>query len=275
MSFTVIPGRSLRKPPSARRPAPTKTLAGAASIHYPRRQDVIAAALRARILRGELGGGSRLDIDEIAAAHGVSRTPVRDALKQLETEGLVRVFPYRGVEVTTLSQADLEELFGIRVALERLCIGRVMDRVTPQALEGMRRTLRRMDRSKRRDEAWTDLNTGFHNALYEASGWPHLAEMLRTHRVNIERYVRARSDDLGTARQQAQHWALLEAMERGDRAAALATIEAHYTDTVSAMSLPAGGAGQRAAPGRKAGGDAAGTVRRLPPRPGAYPSTRP
>ncbi|MBP0495000.1 GntR family transcriptional regulator [Pararoseomonas indoligenes] len=229
---------SVRKPLSARKP-----LAGAAAIHFPSRQDVIAAALRERILRGELAGGSRLDIDEIAAAHGVSRTPVRDALKQLETEGLVQVFPYRGVEVTTLTQADLEELFSIRVALEQLCIGRVIERVTPQQLEGMRRTLRRMDRLKRRDEGWTDLNTEFHNAIYDAAGWPRLADMLRTQRVNIERYVRARAGDLGTDRQQAQHWTLLEAMEKGDRPTALATIQAHYMDTVATMSLPAGGAG--------------------------------
>jgi DNA-binding GntR family transcriptional regulator len=239
----MIPERPLRKPLSARRPTAPKPAAGAASIQFPSRQDVIAAAMRDRILRGDLGAGARLDIDEIAAAHGVSRTPVRDALKQLETEGLVRVFPYRGVEVTTLTQADLEELFGIRIALEELCISRVMERVTPQVLDAMRRTLRRMDRLKRRDDAWTDLNTEFHNLIYDAAGWPRLAEMLRTHRVNIERYIRARADVLGTDRQQAQHWALLEAIEKGDRPTALATIEAHYMDTVAAMSPPAGGVG--------------------------------
>ena len=225
----MIRDRTLRKTPAARRPAPAA---------FPSRQDVIAAALRDRILRGALGAGARLDLDGIAAAHGVSRTPVRDALKQLETEGLVRVFPYRGVEVTTLTPAELEELFGIRVALEQLCVGRVMDRVTPRALDGMRRTLRRMDRLRARDEAWTDLNTEFHDAIYDASGWPRLAEMIRTQRVNIERSVRARAEVLGTARQQAQHWAIVEAMATGDRATALATIRAHYMDTVSAMSPP-------------------------------------
>ncbi|MFH5948814.1 GntR family transcriptional regulator [Roseomonas xinghualingensis] len=190
-----------------------------------------------------MGGGSRLDIDEIAAAHGVSRTPVRDALKQLESEGLVQVFPYRGVEVTTLTQADLEELFSIRIALEQLCIARAIEHLKPQHLEAMRRTLRRMDRLKKRDESWTNLNLEFHNAIYDAAGWPRLAEMLRAQRVNIERYVRARADDLGTQRQQSQHWTLLEAMEKGDRATALATIHSHYMDTVTAMSLPSGGAG--------------------------------
>ncbi|HEY8611815.1 MAG TPA: GntR family transcriptional regulator [Roseomonas sp.] len=206
---------------------------------FPSRQDLIAAALRSRILHGDLTGGARLDIDEIAAIHGVSRTPVRDALKQLETEGLVQVFPYRGVEVTTLTESDLEELFAIRIALEQICIARAAARVRPEELDAMRRILQRMDRLKKRERTWLELNTAFHNAVYVAAGWPRLAEMLRTQHTNIERYIRARASDLGTERQQAQHWALVEALAARDPAAAQAIVSAHYTDTLVAMRRPA------------------------------------
>lgn len=220
-----------------RKPSPRRTAAashGAAA--FPSRQDLVARVLRDRILRGELGAGSRLDIDEIAAAHGVSRTPVRDALKQLEGEGLVAVLPYRGVEVTRLTLADVEELFGIRVALERLCVARCVANITEHEILGLRRTLQRMDRLRRRDATWISLNASFHDGIHAASRWPRLIELIRELRTNVERYVRARAKELGIERQQAQHWALLEAIEARDAAGAEAIITAHLQDTVAAMA---------------------------------------
>lgn len=226
------------KSPARKLSFPRKPLAVGAAPGFPSRQDLVASLLRDQILRSELAAGSRLDIDEIAAAHGVSRTPVRDALKQLETEGLVQVFPYRGVEVTTLTAADLSELFGIRIALERLCVSRSVEVATEEDLQAMRRTLQRMDRLKKRDAGWTDLNTEFHNAVYASARWPRLAELIRTQRNNVERYVRARADGLGTERQQAQHWALVDAITKRDTARAQDTITAHYQETLVAMTEP-------------------------------------
>jgi DNA-binding GntR family transcriptional regulator len=217
--------------PSARRAA----AAAQGASPFPSRQDLVAKVLRDRILRGELGAGSRLDIDAIAAAHGVSRTPVRDALKQLEGEGLVAVLPYRGVEVTRLTEADVEELFGIRVALERLCVARCVGQITEHEILGLRRTLQRMDRLRRRDAAWIALNASFHDGIHTASRWPRLIEQIRELRTNVERYVRARSTVLGIERQQVQHWALLDAIAARDTARAEAVITAHLQDTVAAM----------------------------------------
>lgn len=220
---------SLRKGPLRRSPA---------SPTFPSRQDVVASILRDRIMSGELAGGRRLDIHEIAAAHGVSRTPVRDALKQLEGEGLVEVFPYRGVEVTTLTAEDVTELFGIRVALERLCVARSVEAITEAELQGLRRMLLRMDRLKRRDGAWTALNTAFHDAIHASARWPRLIELIRAQRTNVERCVRARAAELGIERQQAQHWALLEAIAQRDAAGAQEVITAHLQDTALALTRP-------------------------------------
>jgi DNA-binding GntR family transcriptional regulator len=91
------------------------------------RKDIVLSFIRAAIVDGRLAAGAKLDQNEIAAKLGVSRMPVREALKQLEAEGLVVVFPYRGVEVARLNPDDIREMFSIRGALERLAVGKAIE----------------------------------------------------------------------------------------------------------------------------------------------------
>lgn len=225
-----------------KRPSPPPEPVPAAATPFPSRQEAVADALRLDILRGRLGAGTRLDIDDIAARHGVSRTPVRDALKQLESEGLVQVLPYRGVEVTALTDDDLRELFAIRIALERLAVAEAALRITEAELDGLRRILQRMDRLKQRDRSWITLNIAFHDAIHAATRWPRLIEMIRIQRTNVERYVRARGSELGTVRQQAEHWALLEALARHDPEAAEGVIAGHLRQTMDVLCRASDGA---------------------------------
>jgi DNA-binding GntR family transcriptional regulator len=213
---------------------------------FPSRQEAVAAALRAGILRGRVAAGARLDIEEIAAQHGVSRTPVRDALKQLEAEGLVRVLPYRGVEVTRLSADDFRELFAIRIALERLAVGEAAQRISDMELGRLRRILQRMDRARGRDAGWMALNTAFHDGVHAASRWPRLVELIRVQRTNVERYVRACATELGIAVQQADHWDLVTALTSRDAAAAQAVIERHLARTADVLGRLAGQAREQA-----------------------------
>jgi DNA-binding GntR family transcriptional regulator len=232
------PAPTRKRPPALSEPGPA-----APANPFPSRQEAVAAALRLDILRGQLGAGTRLDIDEIAARHGVSRTPVRDALKQLEAEGLVQVLPYRGVEVTSLGDDDLRELFAIRIALERLAVAQAVHTITDAEIEGLRRILRRMDRISSRDDSWTTLNIAFHDGIHTATRWPRLIEMIRIQRTNVERCVRARASALGIARQQAEHWSLLEALARRDPTEAERVIAQHLRQTLEALCGPAEGAG--------------------------------
>ncbi|MGK7865022.1 GntR family transcriptional regulator [Falsiroseomonas sp. E2-1-a4] len=203
---------------------------------YPSRQEAVAAALRLDILRGRIPAGARLDIDEIANRHGVSRTPVRDALKQLEGEGLIQVLPYRGVEVTRLTAENLRELFAIRIALERLALAQATVQVTEAELMQLRGILRRMDRYAVRDEAWMRLNAAFHDGVHAASRWPRLIEMIRVQRTNVERYVRAGAADLGVAQQQAEHWQLIEAMTARQPELAATLIAQHLSRTAETLA---------------------------------------
>lgn len=217
-------------------PAAAEAVRPSSTVPFPSRQEAVAGTLRLDILRGRLGAGTRLDIDEIAAAHGVSRTPVRDALKQLEAEGLVQVLPYRGVQVTSLTAEDLRELFAIRIALERLAVAQAARSITDAELAALRRILQRMDRLKSRDASWMKLNIAFHDAIHAATRWPRLIEMIRIQRTNVERYVRARAADLGVTRQQSQHRALLEALIRRDAQRAEQIITEHLHQTMEVLS---------------------------------------
>jgi DNA-binding GntR family transcriptional regulator len=161
--------------------------------------------------------------------------PVRDALKLLESEGLVRIYPYRGIEVSTLNPDDIDDLFGLREVLEQTAIARAIDRLTPAQLDEMEALLRQMDGLGDDDDRWLDLNTRFHAVLNGASGWPRLVEMIGVMRANVDRYVRAYVVQSGRSRPQTQHWALYEACRARDADAARGVIAEHLRDTAAAL----------------------------------------
>jgi DNA-binding GntR family transcriptional regulator len=108
--------------------------------HTPLR-DQVREEIRRRISDGRLGPGSRMVERELAAELGVSRVPVREALRMLETEGFVQVIPRRGVVVKRLSRHDVEELFDVREALEVLATSRAAVHAQPDELSETRRIL--------------------------------------------------------------------------------------------------------------------------------------
>lgn len=203
------------------------------------RKMAVFQIIRAAILDGRLAAGERLNQDKIAAELGVSRMPVREALKSLETEGLVRFYPYRGVEVAELDPADIEEMFGIRSALEQLAIGRAVERLSGSDLNRMRRVLERMDQWMEAGEQdvseWMMLNADFHALINRASGWPKLVEIIDLYRANVDRYVRMYLSIMGRSQPQAEHWALYEACKRRDCAAAQQLIAEHLSHTAIAL----------------------------------------
>src|SRR6266852_9187131 len=102
------------------------------------RQTVASAttrALREKILSGEIGDGEQLRQDALAAEYGVSRIPLREALRQLEAEGLVSFYPHRGAVVSTLSLAEIEELFEIRALIEPDMLRRAIPKLSEEDLD--------------------------------------------------------------------------------------------------------------------------------------------
>jgi DNA-binding GntR family transcriptional regulator len=176
-------------------------------------KDVVVETVRAAILSGAMPPGTRINLDLIASEHGTSRMPVRDALHKLETEGLITIYPRRGVQVAQLDVPDMEELFGIRTVLEQKALELAVPRLTQQQFDEMHTLLKRMDWISGRGKAWIGANERFHSILNEASGWPRLISMIKVLRRNIERYIRTYLSLGGSSLAQQQHWDLYRACQ--------------------------------------------------------------
>jgi DNA-binding GntR family transcriptional regulator len=138
--------------------------------------------LRSRILSGEMAAGTRVIQDEVAAELGVSRIPARDALKRLESEGLLRGDKVGRYTVASFSSDDAVEVYAIRQRLEPLAGSLAASRATDAECAQIRRLLEEMELAGKKGDASTyvDLNRNFHMAIYEASRAPRLVHMIRT-----------------------------------------------------------------------------------------------
>ena len=113
-------------------------------------RDVVFKTLRQAILKGELEPGERLMEIQLAERLGVSRTPIREAIRKLELEGLVLMIPRKGAEVARISENNLRDVLEVRRTLEELAVDLACQRMTEDELEGGRRGLRDPQRDRQR-----------------------------------------------------------------------------------------------------------------------------
>jgi DNA-binding GntR family transcriptional regulator len=192
--------------------------------------DEVASRLRARILAGSLPEGAALRQDAIAGELGVSRIPVREALAQLEAEGLVRLEPHRGAFVTELSMDDVSELFELRVAIEPLILRQAIPRMQPADLDGaqvaadaFQAALAKGDRDR-----WGELNWHFHEALYRPAERPRMLRLLHELNNSTARCVRLHLGISGAVqRAGADHLELIRHCRSGRVAAAVELLTRH------------------------------------------------
>lgn len=154
-------------------------MSGAAPLKRSSTVDQLAAALRRRILDGELEAGRRLVERELTEGYDVARHTLRSALRQLEAEGLVRIEPNRGARVAQLTDAELADLFALRLALEREAAHRALehgDGVLPAAVHEAAGRLARLAARKR--GPWAEVaaaHNALHQALVDAANAPRIA----------------------------------------------------------------------------------------------------
>lgn len=186
--------------------------------HTPIRKTVFEH-LRQEILRGTLNHGERLIETEIAKRLKISRTPVREAFRKLENEGLVKYSPGRGVTVSKISQEDMEEIYSIREVLEGLTARLAAERISKQEIKGVRNLLQEMARSyKSRDyRSVVRLHTQFNEMICHAAHSPRLHDL--TSRFN-EYTERSQLRALGVPDRfkaiQAEHEKIVQALEKGN-----------------------------------------------------------
>ncbi|MCX2698579.1 GntR family transcriptional regulator [Ochrobactrum chromiisoli] len=193
--------------------------------------DLVRDGLRIAILNGELAQGAQLRQDQIAEQFGTSRIPVREALRQLETEGLVKIEPNRGAVVASLSLDDVLEMLDIRIALEchalRLAIPQMAEEdfdLAESILDGY---------NKEPDpETWSTMNWQFHWTIYAPCHRPRLLAMIEANYGHVNRFVRMQvSMAAGKERPQKEHELLLEYCRSGETEKAVSLLGTHIDQT--------------------------------------------
>ena len=209
----------------------------------------VVKALRDDILDGVLPPGLQLRQEALAEQYGVSRVPAREALRQLEAEGLVSSEPNKGAFVSTLSIEEIDEMLDIRIALELRALKLALPGITSAVVAKAKRILAAYDRSDDPQE-WRDLNLAFHLCLYAPCKRPRMLKMIEDVSLVNYRFLRTWiSTTVGSAKPQAQHRLLLEACAAHDDKRALRLLEAHIEHTRDALRRKRD-AGSAAANGR-------------------------
>jgi DNA-binding GntR family transcriptional regulator len=172
--------------------------------------------LRKQILGGELKPAQQLRQDDIAALFGVSKIPVREALKQLEADGLVEFKPRRGAFVVELSESDILEVQEIRIALETRALELAIPNMTDNDINQAREILNEYEQVTD-FERWCDLNSRFHQCIYAPCGLSKLVAMIQNVKDRTGAFMRLKvTMASGLDRPHSEHKKILAACEAGD-----------------------------------------------------------
>lgn len=217
-AFPACPARqALSRPMSA--PIAHRTLSSA-----------IAEQLRRSILGGQRAAGTQLRQDALAAEFGVSRIPVREALFQLEAEGLVRIEPHKGALVAGFALAEIDDVFDLRVLLEPRLLAASAPRLTAADFA----EIERLDAAfaeaiARQDVArWGELNALLHGSLYRHAGLPRTQAIVATLLQSSDRYTRVQMNrSAALVRAQREHHKLIALARAGRIDEACTYLRAH------------------------------------------------
>ena len=194
------------------------------------RAEELRSQLADDIVSGVLAPGQTLDEMELARRFGVSRTPVREAIRQLAASGLVETRPHRGAVVARPSHERILGMFEAMAELEALCAGLAAERMTAAeryALEAVHETLRVLIHSGD-PQRYHEVNESFHATIYAGAHNDYLAEMTLATRARVQPFRRAQFRLLGRlAKSHVEHDQVVLAILRGDRVGAAGAMRAH------------------------------------------------
>ncbi|KQW72420.1 GntR family transcriptional regulator [Ensifer sp. Root127] len=193
--------------------------------------ELVRDGLREAILAGKYQEGQQLRQDELAEQFGTSRIPVREALRQLESEGLIELQANKGAVVRGLSIDDVLEMLDIRIALECRALKLAIPNMAVEDFELAEEILKAYDAAP--DPAtWGEMNWRFHWSIYSPCNRPRLLSMIESNYGHVNRFTRQQvSLSTGKARPQQDHADLLRLCKEGEVAEALALLEKHIDGT--------------------------------------------
>ncbi|ACA17703.1 transcriptional regulator, GntR family [Methylobacterium sp. 4-46] len=196
----------------------------------PTRAEEIRRRLADEIVRGLRAPGTPLDEAELAALFGVSRTPVREALRQLEVEGFATSRPRRGALVSTIAPAALAEMFFVMAELEALCCRLAAQAMTAEEGAELERARRLCEAAVAADaiEEYREANDRFHDLIYRASHNGFLMEQTRAVRRRVAPFRRAQFQSSGRlAKSLAEHERIAASLRARDGETAAREVRAH------------------------------------------------
>jgi DNA-binding GntR family transcriptional regulator len=195
--------------------------------------------IREDILSGVYHENEELKENTIGLELGVSRTPVREALRQLELEGLVTIIPNKGAYVTGITKKDIHDIYMIRSYLEGLCARWACEHITDAQIEAMEEILYLSDFHARRShfDQLVELDNKFHDMIYKASGSKILDHVLsdfhhyveRVRKITLSRPTRA-------TKSSQEHGAILDAIKKRDKDLAEELAHEHIMNTIKNLS---------------------------------------
>ncbi len=207
-------------------------------VNYQTVEELVTQRLRQAIVMGKFQAGEHLQQDELAEQLGVSRIPIRAALRVLEAEGLVEFKPHKGVMLTRLTRADLIDIFDSRILLEVRATELSVPHLSGGQLAEMRRLLEELSRCETAEQR-ANLNLLFHQTLYEAARRPHLLNLINTLRNRVGPYLQTYLlyDQSSPAFRNAQleHAQLLQACARQEVEAAGNVTREHLSNVLVSL----------------------------------------
>lgn len=203
-------------------------------------RDVVFRTLRRQILMGELKPGERLMEVKLTKRLGVSRTPVREAIHMLETEGLAKVVPRRGATVSDITEEDLQDVLEVRCALEELAVELACNRRTEEDIFNIKKAGRAFVEATRSGSIseMAERDVEFHNHIFDSTGNKRLIQLVgnlseRMYRYRIE-YLKNKAVYEGLIK---EHNDIIRCIENNAPNEAREAIRKHITNQVEQVSL--------------------------------------
>lgn len=201
-------------------------------------RDVVFNTLRQAILRGELQPGERLLEIHLADKLGVSRTPIREAIRKLELEGLVLMMPRRGAVVAEITEKSLRDVLEVRRALEELAVKLACQKIQPEEIEELKEAAKEFEDALQTEDVtgYAEADVKFHDIIYRTTDNQRLIQLLYNFREQMYRYrveYLKREDSHETLLK--EHRYIIEMIEKGDEKRAMEAVCAHIDNQVDAV----------------------------------------
>ena len=193
-------------------------------------RDVVFQTLRQAILRGKLQPGERLMEIHLAQQLGVSRTPVREAIRMLEQEGLVIRIPRKGAIVAEITKSDLEDVLEVRAALEELAVKKACRNISQEQLQELKKAAGKFAASLQKEDlmACAQADVAFHEIISAATENRRLIQILNNIREQIYRYrLENLKDKSSHANLVEEHTAICRALEERSEEKASEAVRVH------------------------------------------------